>query len=126
MAALAVPVLAVPLPLAPLPAGRRAPEFLCLRMRFHDAERAVMTMLKYDADVDALYASIRSFPVCRTIEIDDGTNVDVDTAGHVVGIEVLNPGRIWPLAAILRRYPDITDEDAGPLIGACPFAGGTP
>ncbi len=69
-----------------------------------------MTMLEYDADADALYARISS----------------VDAAGRVVGIEVLNPGRIWPVAAILRRYPDISDEEAATLVGACPFAGGKP
>ena len=82
--------------------------------------------LKYDASVDALYVSLHSARVHRTIEIDDGTNVDVDTMGHVVGIEVIHPGRIWPLATILRRYSDITDEEAATLIGACPFTGSTP
>jgi uncharacterized protein YuzE len=89
------------------------------------AVRAVagMIRLEYDADADALYAYVRSADIHETIEIggDGGTMVDVDTAGHVVGIEVLNPGRLWPLAAILRRFGDLTDEDAATLIGACPF-----
>ena len=85
-----------------------------------------MTMLEYDADADALYARISSAAICRTAEIDLSTMVDLDAAGRVVGIEVLNPGRIWPVAAILRRYPDISDEEAATLVGACPFAGGKP
>lgn len=74
----------------------------------------------FDASVDALYLTLADGEVARTVEIDDGTNVDLNTDGNVLGVEVLNPGRLWPLAVILREYR-ISDEDAAQLISCCPY-----
>ena len=45
----------------------------------------------YDADANALYYTLTERPVARTVAIGDRVNVDVDTDGQAVGIEVLDP-----------------------------------
>lgn len=74
----------------------------------------------YDASADALYLTLADGDVARTVEIAEGTNVDLNAAGALLGIEVLNPNRPWPLAAILRTHK-ISDEDAAMLMTCCPF-----
>jgi len=68
----------------------------------------------YDLDAQALYIKVSDHPVARTAEIDTGTLVDVDAAGDVVGIEVLNFARCWPLTEILDRF-HVAPEDAAQL-----------
>ena len=46
--------------------------------------------------------------------MDAGTLVDLDAAGNVIGIEVINPDRPWPLEAILSRFA-VSEEDAHEL-----------
>lgn len=80
-----------------------------------------MATVAYDADANALYITLDPHVrVDRTIPVDDSTNCDLDDDGNLIGVEVLNPGRIWPLAAILRDY-EVGEQDAAALIGACPF-----
>lgn len=74
----------------------------------------------YDATADALYVTLADGEVARTVEIAEGTNVDLDAAGSLLGIEVLRPNRPWPLAAILRTH-HISDEDAAMLMTCCPY-----
>ncbi|HUC57936.1 MAG TPA: DUF2283 domain-containing protein [Streptosporangiaceae bacterium] len=57
--------------------------------------------LEYDLDVGALYISIGSASVARTVEFGGNANVDLDEAGRVVGIEVISAAHQWPLAEIL-------------------------
>jgi uncharacterized protein YuzE len=57
--------------------------------------------------------------VARTVEIDDDTNVDLDADGKLLGIEVLNTDRLWPLAEIVKRW-DIDASDAAMLMAAYP------
>lgn len=63
--------------------------------------------MEFDFNANALYLGLRDaeVPVERTIEVDTGTMVDLDEAGTVVGIEVLNPARQWPLRDIIDRFP---------------------
>lgn len=61
--------------------------------------------LEYDLSVGALYIRLSGQSVARTDEVDDNTNVDLDTAGQVVGIEVVAIDHPWPIAEILRDYP---------------------
>jgi uncharacterized protein YuzE len=65
----------------------------------------------YDLDADALYITLTDHPVVRTEELDAGTLVDLDAAGQVVGIEVLQPQRAWPLEETLRRF-DVPAHEA--------------
>jgi uncharacterized protein YuzE len=73
----------------------------------------------YDIDADALYITLAEGTVARTAVIDDGCNVDLDADGKLLGIEVLNPGRAWPLLAILKGC-EISDDDATMLITCYP------
>ena len=66
----------------------------------------------YDRDVDALdIRLLGDVLVARTEQVDAGTLVDLDQHGRLVAIEVIHPGRRWPLAAILEQYP-VAEEDA--------------
>lgn len=73
----------------------------------------------YDLSADAAYFEFagRDGGVARTVDIDGSTMVDLDADGNLLGIEVLSPGRAWPLARILREY-ELSDEDATALMQA--------
>jgi uncharacterized protein YuzE len=60
--------------------------------------------IDYDLDAHALYVTITADPVASTVAIDDGTNVDLDQAGGIVGIEVVDYAKPWPLEQILAAY----------------------
>ena len=67
--------------------------------------------LCYDLEANALYVGLASEgSVARTHTIDQGTMVDVDTQGTVVGIEVINPHREWPINQIKRRFKLPADQ----------------
>ncbi len=72
--------------------------------------------LIYDNEADALAIRLADGIVDRTIEVEPGTLVDVDEAGHALVIEVLQPARRWPLDEVLRRF-EIADADAAVLRG---------
>jgi uncharacterized protein YuzE len=60
----------------------------------------------YDETADAAYIYLlEDGEVARTDTIDEGTFVDVDAAGTLIGIEILTPARSWALDAIAQRYP---------------------
>lgn len=77
--------------------------------------------LTYDASANALYCRLAEGGAARTVEIDDSTNADLDSDGRLLGIEVLNPGSAWPLAAILKRF-EVSDSDAHMLMCGYPFS----
>jgi uncharacterized protein YuzE len=77
--------------------------------------------LTYDARASALYIRLAAGKVARTPQIDEGTLVDLDADGRLLGIEVLRPGSAWPLAEILRRW-EVSDGDAAMLMVAYPNA----
>lgn len=64
----------------------------------------------YDNDANALAITLRADAVARTVQFDPGTLVDLDAEDRIVTIEVINPGRRWPLDAIAADYP-INDDD---------------
>lgn len=72
--------------------------------------------LTYDNEADALAIRLDDGIVDRTVELEPGTLVDVDAAGHVLLIEVIQPARRWPLEEVLERFA-ISDEDAAVLHG---------
>jgi uncharacterized protein YuzE len=46
--------------------------------------------LEYDKDVDALYIRIQEIAVDRTLELEEGVNLDFDATGKLIGIEILD------------------------------------
>ena len=66
----------------------------------------------YDYSADALYIELTGSIVAQTHQIDAGTMVDVDNFGKVVGIEVLQPARDWPLEEIKARFEFSKNEKA--------------
>ena len=67
--------------------------------------------LSYDLEANALYVGLASEgSVARTHTVDEGTMVDVDTQGTVVGVEVINPHREWPINQIKRRFKLPADQ----------------
>lgn len=72
--------------------------------------------LAYDNEADALAIKLAEGIVDRTVEVEPGTLVDVDPAGRVLVIEVIQPARRWPLDGVLARFT-ISDEDAAVLRG---------
>jgi uncharacterized protein YuzE len=71
----------------------------------------------YDQDADALYVALldEDEPVSRSVELDEGTLVDLDRFGHVIGIEVIRPARSWPLDEVLSRF-SVNDSDRRALV----------
>ena len=45
--------------------------------------------LTVDAENKCLYLQFSSNKIKRTVEFDDDTNIDIDSKGHVVGIEII-------------------------------------
>ena len=72
--------------------------------------------IDYDTEAQALDIAFADVSVAQTIEIDSGTLVDVAADGTVGGIEVINPGRSWPLHEILERFE--IDPDASAMLEA--------
>ena len=46
--------------------------------------------IEYDNEIDALYIRLQETHVDRTVEIAEGFNVDFDTSGKVIDLEVLD------------------------------------
>ena len=67
--------------------------------------------LCYDLEANALYVGLASEgSVARTHTVDEGTMVDVDTQGTVVGVEAINPHRERPVNQIRRRFKLPADQ----------------
>ena len=59
----------------------------------------------YDPEANALYIGMIPTPrAAETHFIDSGTLVDLDADGTLIGIEIINPNRAWPLDEICDRY----------------------
>jgi uncharacterized protein YuzE len=59
----------------------------------------------YDLQADALYITLKEqAEVARTIQVDPGTLVDLDSRGNLIGVEVIRPARPWPLDEILNQF----------------------
>lgn len=46
--------------------------------------------ISYDSKADALYIQFQKGKVKETLKIRDGLLIDVDQAGHIFGIEILD------------------------------------
>jgi uncharacterized protein YuzE len=58
--------------------------------------------IEYDNEIDALYIRLQEKHVDRTLEIEEGLNIDLDASGKMIGIEVLDATDRYSLADIFN------------------------
>ena len=58
--------------------------------------------IEYDREVDALYIRLQEKYVARTLEIEEGLNLDLDENGKLIGLEVLDATERYSLADIFN------------------------
>ncbi len=56
--------------------------------------------IEYDRDIDALYIRLQERYVARTVEMEEGVNLDFDETGKLIGLEVLDATERYSLADI--------------------------
>lgn len=49
--------------------------------------------ITYDSQADALYIGLRDTPAHDNVDIEEGVSADLDTAGHVIGFEILDASK---------------------------------
>jgi len=69
--------------------------------------------IEYDKEVDALYVRLQEKYVARTVEIEEGLNLDIDNEGRLIGLEVLDATRRYSLSDIFNISTEnlILDRD---------------
>ena len=58
--------------------------------------------IEYDREVDALYVRLQEKYVARTVEIEEGLNLDLDGSGKLIGLEILDAAERYSLADIFN------------------------
>ena len=58
--------------------------------------------IEYDREVDALYIRLQEKYVTRTVEIEEGLNLDLDENGKLIGLEVLDATERYSLTDIFN------------------------
>ncbi|TKB69814.1 MAG: DUF2283 domain-containing protein [Nitrospira sp.] len=58
--------------------------------------------IEYDREVDALYIRIQEKVVGRTQEVSDGVNLDFDEEGRLIGLEILDAAKRYPMTDIFN------------------------
>ena len=58
--------------------------------------------IEYDREVDALCIRLQQKYVARTVEIEEGLNLDLDENGKLIGLEILDATDRYPLADIFN------------------------
>ena len=58
--------------------------------------------IEYDKEVDAIYIRIQEKEAARTEEISEGVNVDFDSDGRLIGLEVLSATKSYSLSDIFN------------------------
>ncbi|MCX5803850.1 MAG: DUF2283 domain-containing protein [Proteobacteria bacterium] len=58
--------------------------------------------IEYDREVDALYVRLQEKYVDRTVEIEEGLNIDLDENGKLIGLEVLDATERYSLTDIFN------------------------
>ena len=58
--------------------------------------------IEYDKEADALYVRLQEKYVARTIEIEEGLNLDLDENGKLIGLEVLDAMERYSLTDIFN------------------------
>ena len=58
--------------------------------------------IEYDREVDTLYIRLQEKYVARTMELEEGLNLDLDEDGKLIGLEVLDATEKYSLADIFN------------------------
>ncbi len=68
--------------------------------------------IEYDHYAKALYIRLQEKGGGRTLEINENLNLDLDSAGNLIGVEILNP-EDYPVEKILKpTVEEYTEKDA--------------
>ena len=63
-----------------------------------------------DRFANCAYVSLRDAEVARTEQVNDSVNADLDSAGQVVGLELLTLGATVPIKDIASKFHLSSDE----------------
>jgi uncharacterized protein YuzE len=58
--------------------------------------------IEYDREVDALYVRLQEKLVAKTVEIEEGVNIDLDDGGRLIGLEILDATERYSLSDIFN------------------------
>jgi uncharacterized protein YuzE len=58
--------------------------------------------IEYDNQVNAIYIRLQEKYVARTVEIEDGLNIDLDENGKLIGLEVLDATERYTLTDLFN------------------------
>ena len=66
--------------------------------------------ITYDSQTDALYIGLRDTQAHDNVDIEEGVSADLDTAGHVVGFEILDASkRLTPVEIHSLHVENLTN-----------------
>ena len=79
--------------------------------------------IEYDKEVDALYVRLQETYVARTVEIEEGLNLDLDESGKLIGLEVLDATDRYSLADVFNISTEnlILEKDLIERVGEDPI-----
>jgi len=69
--------------------------------------------ISYDKEADAAYIRLSDLQPAGVIEVAEGINVDVTDGDEIVGIEILNAARKFPLKSLFT-----CEYEADQLLGS--------
>lgn len=58
--------------------------------------------IEYDREVDALYVRLQEKFVAKTVEVDEGVNIDFDEEGKLIGLEILDATERYALSDVFN------------------------
>jgi len=79
--------------------------------------------IEYDREVDALYVRLQEKFVAKTVEVDEGINIDFDDDGRLIGLEILDATERYALSDIFNistenLFPEDERRRQAPVVGA--------
>jgi uncharacterized protein YuzE len=77
--------------------------------------------IEYDREVDALYVRLQEKFVAKTVEVDEGVNIDFDDEGKLVGLEILDATERYALSDIFNistenLFPENVGKHQAPAV----------
>jgi uncharacterized protein YuzE len=58
--------------------------------------------IEYDREMDALYVRLQEKFVAKTVEVNEGINIDFDDGGKLIGLEILDATERYALSDIFN------------------------